>query len=46
MIKTARLRAWRKRLVRYIKVGLQSPRVFRWAMFALRVIAELRRWWH
>jgi len=43
---TARLQAWRKRLVRYIKAGLQSPWVYRWGMFAFRVAVEIRRWWH
>nr|WP_063574404.1 hypothetical protein [Luteibacter rhizovicinus] len=43
---TARLRAWRKQMVRHFKAGLQSPWVFRGAMLALKIIEEIRRWWH
>jgi hypothetical protein len=33
-------------MVRHFKAGLQSPWVFRGAMLALKIIEEIRRWWH
>lgn len=41
----ARPHPWRKWILRHLKAGLQNPQVFRWCMFGLRVLEEIRRWW-
>lgn len=41
---STRQRSWHRRFVGAIKKTLRNEYVFRWALFGLRILMEVRKW--
>lgn len=41
---STRQRSWHRRFINVVKKALRNKHVFRWTLFGLRIVAEVRKW--